>query len=606
VDFVEIETFEGQVDDESFGFPENENGIQLGLEINGDTMNIKEQNWGVGRIMVSGNYDRPDGAGEELTWEQFTGEHNSRSDDGSEQYVFYTIEGVDNLENFLRMDIIRTHIDYYSIEGDLGTIVGVYEVGEYDGERGYEGIGSMVFQYEPLTFVSAISVEDEDYSLNGLFGSSDCLWNYSPTNVLFRGEYFTENEGSGETYLWGAGLSSHDFEENTAMTYDGGAYVGRIAGYVKNPAASVFRAIYVSPTNEVGYFGGKLTGDTYSDINMFEMTGAVEMNPMEYNEEILVTPGMLNGLETSFIDGYGSYGEHGSNEYMSGEIVGMGNALQLPDAGWGIWEALFQGQYAGDLSDWTLPFVGEIKEVGSSYRSGIFIGMIEGAWVPNDHSEATFNGIWVSPNHDRVGGGTYDGTMTSLINFSFGTMSGDIVMNNEGEYVDGGEDFACNWAGAGAGEWVEVEDLVDLTDLASEMQGLMTDFENMTQVTYTLIAGAGQVSGHITSAAMDIALCTYEDINLWAALISGTYDYDTEASAPEEWGASFGVADSPIILKGLGWDNNTWSADVSGTVDGNSINGMAVGTYDGTDGIGTFEGVGGGTFLPGDNNELAR
>jgi len=82
---------------------------------------------------------------------------------------------------------------------------------------------------------------------------------------------------------------------------------------------------------------------------------------------------------------------------------------------------------------------------------------------------------------------------------------------------------------------------------------------------------------------------------IWAALIGGAYN---NTDPGDNWALAFNNNDDIINLQGTEWSKNEWLAGVTGTVDGNDIEGTAAGTYaiDPTGGTGEFAGVGTGTW----------
>jgi len=426
----------------------------------------------------------------------------------------------------------------------------------------WQAVGLGQWQAEPLTFVglAAVCFTYDEGDMYGIFGSAQSLWEEDIVNALYMGEYFVD--GGPSIHTWSAMLSSYDYLKETPTTYDGGAFVGYMAGYVKNPAAAVVRAVYADPADGFGIMGGTLYGESYPGIEMFSMAGLIKTAPMP--GDFGITPEeLIENIYTDSIDG------SGYNDIMYGDIM-MGEILSVADAGWGIWAASFEGARDGAaaLDSWSMPISGAIA-IDVPY-----LAVMHGdEWVSDGHMDATIEGIWVVPEwagEDQT----------------WGVIKGDVVMNNE--YIEAGEEFV--WAGAAAGEWVEVEDLLDLMDITSSVEEIMSNFnEVMIPITDTL--SHDQVFGHILSANMDIALYSFDSTNIWASIINGTYDQG--ATVEPGWGADLASAGgSSVSLEGVGWADNQWTANVTGEVDGNSINGTAAGTYGG----GSFSGAGAGEW----------
>ncbi|MCK4851524.1 MAG: FecR domain-containing protein, partial [Candidatus Omnitrophica bacterium] len=253
----------------------------------------------------------------------------------------------------------------------------------------------------------------------------------------------------------------------------------------------------------------------------------------------------------------------------------------IVDEAWGIWNGCFSGVnqccVPGTLTDVDMAVAG----LKTAYRPYAYLGAIQGMDLTSEgFIEADFDGIWV---------------WTDSGDITWRVLSDHLVGNNE--FIDAlGLGTQTSWEALGAGEWVEVDELLkldlELADIVSRVEDVMAAF---TGVINPVISQSGAASGlnNITGANMDMSLYCVNNVNIWAALFDGTYD---TASVPTtgNWDAKFaGVLPAEIVkLTGGTWAGGEWFADVSGTVGGNTVDGTAAGTYAGGD----FEGAGAGTW----------
>ena len=114
----------------------------------------------------------------------------------------------------------------------------------------------------------------EDGSLTALFGGSDTIRDAteaSPADVLMMGEYYPE---SAQPHMWYYG--TRPCEPASSVTTDGGAYrtfiVGAEAG---NAMDALLLGLYIDPQGNPGYLKGTMSGNVYSEIDMFLMDGSL-------------------------------------------------------------------------------------------------------------------------------------------------------------------------------------------------------------------------------------------------------------------------------------------------------------------------------------------
>ncbi|MBF0216750.1 MAG: FecR domain-containing protein [Candidatus Omnitrophica bacterium] len=431
-----------------------------------------------------------------------------------------------------------------------------------------------VYEDEHLSFASSVETElsNEGYAcggIRGIFGGTESLWGGATTPALFIGEYELGEVDPNSIFVWGTGLTSENYDEESYTTYDGGAYYGLMGGYVMGgTAASLMRAFFVTPPDQgtgeskVGYIGGKFLGTTYQSIDMLELNGAVDIyREMPYAGSIMPED-LYDMVETDWIHGYGY------NDNMAGEFTEGGPVLSLSGANWGIWGANIEGEYQGDLSAWKMPMTGEIGDYVT------YLATLSGdSWAVKGHMDGKFTGLWVSPE-------------------GFGSIKGDAVLATKGEYIEAedGAEISAQFGGAVAGEWVEAEELLDLANIVTEMQDIINNFNDV-MIPITEAMQATSVYGQIQTATMDMNLYSFDATNIWAAIINGTYDQGVTDTST--WGAAFQSENYNVNLTGLQWADNQWSAGVTGQFQGNEIQGTAAGTY----GEGQFQGAGAGTTV---------
>ncbi len=212
--------------------------------------------------------------------------------------------------------------------------------------------------------------------LNAFLGGSDSLWTATkdkPAETVLRGA-FTE-PGSGLTF-WNGEIASSNYEKSTAMTYDGGAYAGFLAG-VKTGAdlAGVTRMFYVDTGGKAGYLSGALTGGTDTDLGMAEMTGG--FYPTEMPAVSGLTADNLAGFTRTTIV---SAGERLSGAFTGGGDIAGGNPYVVAYGYYGPYPALMQNMTTKSLVNYA---TGEATPWGiySLVSSGKFTSPAAAGWT---------------------------------------------------------------------------------------------------------------------------------------------------------------------------------------------------------------------------------
>ncbi|RKY40950.1 MAG: hypothetical protein DRP85_07560 [Candidatus Makaraimicrobium thalassicum] len=575
-------------------------------------LNIEDEPWGIWGSMYSAGYDRPEGLS---SWAGVLG--GSTGDGG---YIFGVAEGTDDQDNgFLRLDVVTTWLDLFSLGVSLGSIVGEYEQAD---SYYFEGVGAGLWAYKPLSYVSEIEESlflscyydrgGYNYTTGGyisaLMGGVGSLWAGS-ADVTLMGDCAVLDEEL--SHLWYAPVFSVDYNNETYTTYDGGAYYGYVLGSKIGPEnwmEGLMVALYVGPGGAGGYISGSFSGGIYPELGetgMFSMTGSLDITEMAPGGVGLL-PGALYGYFEEFFGGgaldgrgLGCFGEDG---VISGKMAGESLEFDLDEfdiTSWGIWRATIIGTFEGseEPSDsWSIPLFGEVlngrlapgnpmeyeldpEDSHPEIPDAYYLGVVQGTqWQQDGRIAGGFEGIWLDENDDGLG---------------WGTISGEVIGNNE--YIEAGEEFVGSWQAVAAGEWVEVGELIfpDMEDLA----GLASQIEEMAgfdvvSIPITDLAGMGT---GILDAAMNLTL--FRDVSamegIWAGLVNGHYASDVISP---EWDMSFATGEGTSIdFQGLEWANGEWLAKVDGSVKGNLLTGTAEGTYNET--AETFSGAAAGTWM---------
>lgn len=673
-----------------FSLNEGEGYVDIsGIE---NRISIKGESWGISEGIYSGDYDRePDQSEWTGYYAECYGEYNGlpRSipingegllngyGDFRGGYGITTVSGEDNLDGFLRMDILNASIDYYNLSGYYGTIMGTYDYAE---SYYFEGVGAGGWFYEPLAFVSEIDgfyysfrfdeevpeiiwdneplfnfylgelfdinanfILGEGYlgllfgeeaylgftfgeAMEGLVGGIDSLWSNDSSDVTLIGRWFADDDRP--SHIWMSRIYSINNGYETYTTLEGEGSAGTYFGYIvgshrESEIEGLMGALCVYPDGSAGRVSGDFFGPAFSELSegkdeeesgAFIMQGQLNATLIDAAAVTGISPEEVDSLwlpdfiEEAALLGLGLYTDidFAASEPLSDDFnvlagLMLAEGFNFEEANWGIWVSAFIGGFAGSNDPFALweqlPFTGlvvkgSIFDLVSYVMNGdlsiedveminaYYIGAILGSeWTKNGRIAGGFDGIWLS---------AWPGENNGIV---WGMLSGEVVGNND--YIDIDEDFVVGtWQAAGAGEWLEVEELLDLADLTSHIED-MTAFDLVSiPITETALVGTGH--GGIASASMDIALYAHESAmtGVWAALISGTYNDLNPMD--EDWGISFDTgADSSIDIHGIEWSNGEWFAGVTGQIDENLLAGTAAGTYEN----GSFNGVGAGVWI---------
>jgi len=414
------------------------------------------------------------------------------------------------------------------------------------------------------------------------------VWLGSATSMTATGKYTLD--GASTYHIWTAGdIYSYDPLTGTYTTSDGGAYYGLIGGTRGRMNAvpwmeGLFAALYIDPSNNAGVLMGAFDG---TDATSFSLTGSLSKIQREAAIEYLPQDLYANVYQGGEFYGGGNKDFGGGKDVTLKMVDGKGMEIDTASGsrGWGIWGTRIAGSYHGDLTSllpWEVQLTGTQENEDGRDEGALLLSMKTNDWSLN-RVNGTIEGITL----DVHGQGELAGSK----------VNGQV----RGCYIDVPVGIEGSWQAASCGDWVEVNNSLDwstLANLTADIQAINVSVPISEVVTSTGLAGAGTfgTGTAISVTGMDVgfyALTPTAFEGIWAALISGSYNYLSPTS--NDWSVivNNGASDS-ATLTGTQWSNNEWKADVTGsTAAGISYSGSATGTYDNA---GAFSGSGAGTW----------
>lgn len=335
-------------------------------------------------------------------------------------------------------------------------------------------------------------------------------------------------EDASDYRLWGTDIAG------TAS--NGAAILGVIGGVkVNNILKGIVLALYISPISGSEFYAtGYVTsedfeGRFYPEIEMFEAEGTLTGHFMGQTS---VSPEELLSEEAPLGDGY-FYGN------LNGNLTGTleGESIVLSDQDWGLWRAGFGGTYSNIPSDGGWKSAVGITAVNQEEEpDGYLVGTLTGKGWSGGILEGVFKGISFSEVGDELG--------------HISAMKADGIV--VGDYIEVNE-TSGTWEAVGAGEWIEVTDLLTPDQLG-----------------FTLSELGDFVSVPITE------------------VYSNTLTQTGLGSI--ESGFSVGLLNDFIDFTISQWADNKWVSEYNGRAGGIDITGQAGGLY----GDGKFDGAGAG------------
>ncbi len=531
---------------------------------------------------------------------RYEGSYSYWADDDTEElYNYYYYDN--DIAAFSSYDRSETYTDWYYYNN------GGYKKSSYDKEndewayttgnwKWEKAQNFFYFVPEPPSEDYKDSSSESTYTFLGLIYSgnlsygilvgTDSLWTATtenPAHAALTGGYYP-NVSLND--IWLAHVYSYNQDIGTPTTYDGGAYYGYLIGPGQNPARALMVAIYIDPPDgsgisRGGYVSGTFDGEILPEIGAFNSVGTLVANQM--SSDIGIAPGDLyNYPKTS--EPFLMSGEGGFSDGSAIQGFNFGEIVKLTGQKWGIWVGAYKGTYEASeesVDSWKMALGGVSKTgsyflgsiTGSDWSAGELSGYLKGIWLANRNDSGDFRAGWIS-----------------------GMVSGEYVEAGEGDGV---------WSAAGAGEWVEVTELLDHTAIGFTLSELdkfisvpITEVYSSTisPINGSFNGGVGTITGN-----MDMSFYSNtasHDNGIWAAIVSGAY-----TGMPVEiasWDANVtGTTSAGAIsatITGVQWADNQWIGNIN-SAPGSAIDftGQAAGTYTGTD-TGTFNGVGTGTW----------
>ena len=411
----------------------------------------------------------------------------------------------------------------------------------------------------------------------GLIGSTaQKWWNGTPFEFIASGEY--SDFANAEPYLWQTPLVSFNTITNNQKTQDGGAFFGRTVGIWNGGSMKNGKvvAIYLSPTAvqnvyDAGFLKGDVSGaydqvpnpDSSQQMGVWVADGTLTASLMA--QGITIQPSDFNDISGKIVTdtfsglGYGTKGEGSMLGAISGETY------KITGQNWGIWQMSALGSVTNNSSpDWRLALGG--TSVHNSSVDSYFLVTVVGSNWSNGELEGTVRGVTLRPEGSKI---------------AISSITGDAV----GTYVD------TTWHARGVGEWVELAQLntapgFDNAALAQLVSVPITEtYSSLLTQTNSIVA-----NGAISNMSMNLSLYAGNNQQIWAALFNGNYTGSPGAG----WQVTLGPTGNTATLSQGTWNatNNTWTADVAGTVNNATITGQAGGTY----ANGALTGAGAGTW----------
>ncbi|MFA6355505.1 MAG: FecR family protein, partial [Candidatus Omnitrophota bacterium] len=351
---IEYETIEGWgYGNLSFAF-DGGNGY-FDTEFDRQMAKIDGQNWGIWRESHSGGYYNPNGL---TSWNAVAG---GNYNDG---YFFSSVEGSDDLNGGVRLDISGSYLDSYTLGAYYGTILA------HAGE-GVEGIGGGGFIEQELS--SSTDLHNCAYApgyeggyygdgyfdhaghVGGLGGTVGDLWGEEGFYFTSIGSMEEDEENALRDFVWTTDFEyvnqgSKEEEISGGDDEPAGAYYGLSSvtgkdGAIKGSA----RIIYIDPNGYAGVKSGRLDG-AYSALAEAYMLGG------DFTNDNNITPvvagigaaDLLGSIWTEEGDGRlaGGYsGEgyiNGYDNLYTASIVDYEHHTALD---WGIYSQKLMGEY---------------------------------------------------------------------------------------------------------------------------------------------------------------------------------------------------------------------------------------------------------------------
>ena len=495
-----------------------------------DPFTDNDEPWGIFNIELGGYFDYEHTSND---WTLHMGGDDWRDLD-DEEYWFATVIGNQWSEQRIAGGLEGRYITSTGLGTIEGGVLGSYDTEDYDL---WEAIALGTWQEEPLVSAGELYntvdyfYEDIGY-FGGYMGITGSVWgDGSNCDFTSIGDFSLYGE---EPFVWHsecdrrnpyAAIYSYDPYNDRYTTYGDnfGAFYGITAGIGGNDELEgLALALYIDPDTNAGTLSGPINGFYSDDIEMYILEG--ELTNTLMTEDTGIPPEeLLDHIDFSDIEG-GGFGSFETGGDITAHVVeGVGiniyaDTYSYSDL-WGIWGTVMFGSYTGAASpSWQLDLSGVAsyrEDRGDYYFEETVIcrlGRVNGTASPN-RLDGSFNGIWIGFHDDKV--------------LSGGTISSDVI----GNYVEGNSGV---WQAVCAGEWVTVEEELDLANLDNEIIALGGELVPVVKPYSSTMSGSGtfDLAGEI-AALMDMSFYATSNLapeGIWVSVIDGTYAGPTSPS----------------------------------------------------------------------------
>ncbi|OGX22814.1 MAG: hypothetical protein A2Y03_03860 [Omnitrophica WOR_2 bacterium GWF2_38_59] len=581
-------------------------GIINNNDFSGDivlnSQNILDQNWGLFYGGAGGGFESLPSAG----WNANIG---GRQQDGPYIESYFMGEATGNAweNNDIRGEISGDYLSTESLGTFSGDMIGSYDISTSSWEALVLGVNNSTQQ---LTSSGQLIGNVRDYygdynQLTGFIGLTDDIWDGSA--FVSMGDF---SAIGAEDFIWYGdpqSFYSYDHEWSSGLgryatfEYEQGNY-GSLVGLSVGRGANgmmdgILYSIYVAPNGDFGVaYDNDLTGSYDEELQMYQLYGNLIFSDAKSGYSGFNPEDLYTSLSFSDVIGNPTVGAFSIPGNI--DLEGYSSTLaSLYNLDWGIFELHGSGTYTGSISDsWRIPnMTGLTSEVDIYRLGGSWLGQITGSTWSDNLVDGELNAVWIQLRRD-------------------GTLAGERITDAEviGNYVDVAE--GATFQVASAGEWVEVDTLLDLAGQYDDITALAGANIPITEVYTSLLSGEGSFfDGGPMYATMNMNFYVNDDVydyvsnGIWAATISGNYEtptndgwsilvngdlYDHENIEP--------IGTVSATLNGTSWtDDGFWQANVSGSATTDitiNIEGIAAGTYSGSTEGGSFAGAATGTY----------
>ncbi len=260
-----------------------------------------------------------------------------------------------------------------------------------------------VFSVAPVTRTA-------DGTMAAYMGTTATLWTATqaaPAGITVIG---TTGGTTTSPHTFTTNIGSYNHTAGNTTTYDGGAYKGFLTGITSGTAmAAKLIALYIDAAGNAGYLAGNLTGTTYPDISMFQMSGGA------YPTQVVAALGIAPvDLDAKTYEGTGSISLSGTigiggtlkDTYSAGKYF---KTLSIADGTtaqpWGIYSFLTYGTFMTPSTGMMLsatagggntPFGKYFDGAATQPDTGYWLANMTGGVWSGDTVTTTLTGTYIS------------------------------------------------------------------------------------------------------------------------------------------------------------------------------------------------------------------